>query len=71
MVNLEGNMTNSQNSETQVTIGYSRTITRTKHGNWHGYQRRDGKILYLTLSNTAVILVLNTKSKEFPSDVRR
>ena len=54
MVNLEENMTNFRDAETQVTVGDSRNITSTKRGNYNDYQRRDGKIHRVTLSNTSL-----------------
>ena len=55
MVNLEENMTNLKDSETRFTVGDSRTLTGKKCGDWHGYQRRDGKLHRVMLSNTYVI----------------
>ena len=43
MVNSEENMTNLQETKTQVTIGDSRTLTGEKSGDWHGYHRREVK----------------------------
>ena len=39
MVTTEENMTNIQNAETFVTVGDSGTLTGTKFGNRHGYQK--------------------------------
>ena len=55
MVNLEENMTNLKDSKTRVTVGDSRIITGTKRGDWHGYQRHDGKLHCVMLTNTAII----------------
>ena len=54
MVNLEENMTNLKDAKTRVTIGYRRKLTGKKHGDWHGYQRYDGKLYRVILSNMAV-----------------
>ena len=51
MVNLEENMINLNDSQTQVTTGGIITITGKKHGDWHVYNKRDRKILCVTLSN--------------------
>ena len=59
MENSEENMINLKGAKLQVTVRDSRTPTGIKHGNWHGYQRRDGKIHHLTLSNMAIILGLH------------
>ena len=48
-------MKNLKDAETRVTVGDSRTITTTKFGNWHGYQKIGGKLHRLTLSNTSAI----------------
>ena len=48
MINLKG-------AKTRVTVGDSRTLTRTKQGIQKGYQRREGKIHNVTLSNMDVI----------------
>ena len=55
MVNSEENMTNLKDAETQVTVGYSRNITGIKCGDWNGYQRRDGTLHHMTLSNMIII----------------
>ena len=55
MVNLEENMTNLKYSEIWVTIGDSRTLIRTKCGDWNSYQSHDGKLHHVTLSNTYVL----------------
>ena len=60
MVNLEENMMNLKNSETRFIIGYSRTLTGTKHGDCRIYQRCDRKLHCVTLSNTSAISVKNT-----------
>ena len=49
------NMTNPKDSETRVTIGDSGTIIMKKCDGWHSYQRRDGKLHHVTLSDTSVI----------------
>ena len=51
-------MTNLKDVEKQVAIGDSRTLTGTKHGDWHSYQRREGKHHHMTSSNMFVILGL-------------
>ena len=53
------NIMNLKDTKTQVTVGESITLTITKRGDWHGYQICGGKIHCVTLSNTAVIPVLN------------
>ena len=50
-------MTSLKDSKTRVTIGDSRTLTGEKCGNCRGYQRRDGKLHHVKLSNIAVIPV--------------
>ena len=52
-------MTNLKDTESQVTLEDSRTLTGKKCGGWHGYQRRDEKIHRMTLSNTVVITGLH------------
>ena len=59
-LNSEENMMNLKDPKTRVTAGDSRTLTGTKHGDWHFYHRCDGKIHHLTLSNTAAIPGLHT-----------
>ena len=61
MVTIEGNMTNLCNKGTQVTIGDSGTLTGTKRGDWHGYQKHDKRIHPLTLSYTYAIPGLYAK----------
>ena len=58
MVNLEENMTNLSDAKTQVTVGDSRTLTRTKCVNWHSYHKHDRKLYHVMLSNKYVILGL-------------
>ena len=53
-------MTNLKNSETRVTIGESRTLTMKKYDGYHGYQRRDGKIYHVALSDMSIILGIYT-----------
>ena len=60
IVNTEEKLTNLHDAETRVTVGDSRTLNRTKHCNLHGYQKRDGKLDYMMLYDTDVILVLLT-----------
>ena len=55
MVKPEENMMNLNNAETQFTVVDSRTHNSTTRVNWHSYQRRDGKIHSVALSNVAVI----------------
>ena len=55
MVNLKKNMTNHKDAEARVAVGDSRTLTGTKCGDWHRYQKRDGKLHHVTLSDTAII----------------
>ena len=51
----EKNMTNLHDSKTRVTVGDSGALTCTKCGNWHGYEKHDGKIHHVALSDTAII----------------
>ena len=48
-------MTKLKDAKTRVAVGDSRTLTRTKRGDWYVYQRRDVKLHNVTLSNTDVI----------------
>ena len=48
-------MTSIKDTERQVAIGYSRTLTGGGHGDWNSYHRRDGKIHRMTLYDTYVI----------------
>ena len=48
-------MKNLKDSKTRVTVGYSRTLTGGKLGNWYGCQKCDGKIHCVTLTNMDVI----------------
>ena len=52
--------TNLKDSETQDTVGESKTITGAKRGDWHGYQIHDLKMHCVALSDTAVIIFLHT-----------
>ena len=52
-------MTNLKDAETRVTVGDSKNLTGTKHGNRYGHQRLDGKLHHMTLSNRAVITGLH------------
>ena len=58
MVNSEENMMNLKDVEPKFTVGYIRTLTRNKCGNWHSYRRRDEKLHHTMLSNMDVILGL-------------
>ena len=58
MVNSEDNMTNLKETKTKFTVGYRKTITGTKHGDWHGWQKHNGKLHHVILTNMAVILGL-------------
>ena len=49
MVNLEENMENIMDAEKRVTEGDSRKLTRTKRGNWHGWQKCYRELNYVTL----------------------
>ena len=60
MLNPEENMTNLKDAKAQVTVGDIRTPTRTKRGNWHICQKRDRKLNYTMLTNTAVMQGLHT-----------
>ena len=46
MVTIYLNMTNLRNTETQVTIGESGTITGTKHRYGNGFHKCDRKSIY-------------------------
>ena len=48
-------MKNLRDVETRVIIGYSGILTGGKGGNWHGYQKREGEIYLVILSDTALI----------------
>ena len=48
-------MTNLCDEETLVTVGDSGTLTSTKCGYWHGYQKHDRKIHCVMLSDTVII----------------
>ena len=48
-------MKNLQYSETRFTIGYIGTLTGTKPGDSHDYQKCDGKTYCTKLSDVAVI----------------
>ena len=61
MVNLEENMTNLKDTETKVTVGDRKTLTRTKYGDWHVWHKCDRKLQYQKLTNRAVIPCLHTK----------
>ena len=54
---LESNeiMKNFKNIKTQVTVGDRIILTNAKGVNWHGYQRRDGKLHCMVLSKKVVI----------------
>ena len=55
MVTTEENITNLSDEETEITVGYSRTLTGTKHGNWHRYHKYDKKIHRMMLSDTTIL----------------
>ena len=59
MVKLEDNITNLKDSETRVTVGDSIPLTGIKCGDWHGYQKHDGKLHRVTLYSMAVITGLH------------
>ena len=52
-------MTNIKDAKAIFAIGYRKPFTRTKHGDWHGWHKRDGKLHHKTLTNTAVIPVVH------------
>ena len=54
-------MTNLHGEETRITVGDIGTLTRTKIGNWHIYQKRDRKLHYIHLSDRAAIPGLHEK----------
>ena len=58
MVNLEDNMTNLKETETKVTIGDRKNLTRKKCGDWSGWQKDNRKLHHVTLTNTAAISAL-------------
>ena len=59
MVNLEENMTNLKNAKTRVTVRDCKTITRTKFGDWQGWQKHSKNIYHVTLINMSAIPFLN------------
>ena len=61
MVTNEENIANLWDAETRLAIGESGKITGTKYGDWHSYQKRDGKLHWIMLIYTDVIPVLHTK----------
>ena len=79
MVNSEDNLIKLKYTETKVTVGDRKNITGTKRGEWHGRQKRNGKIHHVTLTNTSLIPLLHAKlfrvmqalQKRFPTGVRR
>ena len=48
-------MTNLKDTKTKVTVGDRKTLTGTKKGDWHGWQKRDRKLHYVKLTNIEVI----------------
>ena len=56
MVTIEVNMSNLHNAEKRVTIGDSGKLTGEKLGVCIRYQKLDGKLHHVTLSNTYVII---------------
>ena len=55
MVTSEENMTNLHDAKTQVTVRDSGSLTGKKCGDCHGYQKYDGKLHCVALSDTDVI----------------
>ena len=49
MVTSEKDMTNLKDSGTRDTVGDSRALTGTKHGDWNSYRIRDRKIYHVRL----------------------
>ena len=60
MVTTEENMSNICNVEKIINIGDSGSLTRTKCGNWHGYQKHLRKQHQKILSDMDVIPGLHT-----------
>ena len=54
VVTTEENITNLCDAETQFTVGDSGTLTGTKLGNWHEYQKCYRQLHHATWSNTAI-----------------
>ena len=48
--------TNIKDQERKVAVGDSVTLSRTKCGNWHGFQKPDKKVHCMTFSDKAVII---------------
>ena len=55
MVNSEENMKNLKDTKERVTLGYSITLTGTKRGDWNGWQKRDGILHRVKLTNMDII----------------
>ena len=55
MLTNEVNMTNLQDIEIRVTVGYSGTLIRTKNDNCRGYQKCDRKFHIVILYDMYVI----------------
>ena len=54
MINSEEKITKQKDSEILVTIKDIRTLTGTKHDDWHGFQKCDRKLHHEKLSDTYV-----------------
>ena len=52
-------MTNLKNTKTKVTVGYRKNLTGTKRGEWHGWQKFNGRIYHETLKYMFIITVLH------------
>ena len=51
-------MTTLKDTKIRVTVGYSRTLSGTKSGDWHGWQKYDRKLHHVMLINIDSISVL-------------
>ena len=59
MVKSENYITKLKDTRTRVTIWDRRTLTGTKHGNWHDWNKRSRKLHPVTLTNMVVIPCLH------------
>ena len=71
MVNLEENMKNFKDEKTQVTVEDSKTLTRKKCGNWHGWQKCDENLHCTTLTNTDLITGLHEKTLSIMQELQK
>ena len=59
MVNLEENIKNLNDAGTQSTVGDSITLTSKKRDNCNGYQKHDGILNQVILSDASIIPILH------------